>query len=178
MAMNNLKVCPGAWKSYFGKCALTQPTHHTWWMPGEYHVWLISTGCPSLQDPRLNGPKRAPEMDGVVGPWDFSVSPRPLGFGFLGLGFRGFGPGLDNSADLPYEISWIRGWLFKDPIKTPHFQFWRPLRRGPRPSSTAPWNPRWPGRLGCTMRSVQRRVPLPWPSVRGRLHGCGESVKR
>ena len=30
------------------------------------------------------------------GPWDFSVSPRPLGFGFLGLGLRGLGPGLDN----------------------------------------------------------------------------------
>ena len=27
---------------------------------------------------------------------DFSVSPRPLGFGFLGLGLRGLGPGLDN----------------------------------------------------------------------------------
>ena len=35
------------------------------------------------------------------GPWDFSVSPRPLGFGFWIWGFRGFGakglrPGLDN----------------------------------------------------------------------------------
>ena len=27
---------------------------------------------------------------------DFSVIPRPLGFGFLGLGLRGLGPGLDN----------------------------------------------------------------------------------
>ena len=27
---------------------------------------------------------------------DCSVSPRPLGFGFLGLGLRGLGPGLDN----------------------------------------------------------------------------------
>ena len=27
---------------------------------------------------------------------DFSVSPRPLGFGFLGFGFSGLGPGLDN----------------------------------------------------------------------------------
>ena len=27
---------------------------------------------------------------------DFSVSLRPLGFGFLGLGLRGLGPGLDN----------------------------------------------------------------------------------
>ena len=27
------------------------------------------------------------------GPWDFSVSPRPLGFGFLGLGLWGLGPG-------------------------------------------------------------------------------------
>ena len=26
MAMNNLKVCPGAWKSYFGKCALCTNT--------------------------------------------------------------------------------------------------------------------------------------------------------
>ena len=26
----------------------------------------------------------------------FSVSPRPLGFGFLGLGSKGLGPGLDN----------------------------------------------------------------------------------
>ena len=27
---------------------------------------------------------------------DFSVIPRPLGFGFLGLGLRGLGPGLDD----------------------------------------------------------------------------------
>ena len=27
---------------------------------------------------------------------DFSVSPRPLGFGFLVLWLRGLGPGLDN----------------------------------------------------------------------------------
>ena len=27
---------------------------------------------------------------------DFSVIPRPLGFGFLGLGLRGLEPGLDN----------------------------------------------------------------------------------
>ena len=33
---------------------------------------------------------------GGGGPSDFSVSPRPLGFGFLGLGLRGLGPGLDN----------------------------------------------------------------------------------
>ena len=26
----------------------------------------------------------------------FSVSPRPLGFGFLGFGAKGLGPGLDN----------------------------------------------------------------------------------
>ena len=32
----------------------------------------------------------------VGGLQDFSVSPRPLGFGFLGLGLRGLGPGLDN----------------------------------------------------------------------------------
>ena len=30
------------------------------------------------------------------GLWDFSVSPRPLGFGFLGFGAKGLGPGLDN----------------------------------------------------------------------------------
>ena len=30
------------------------------------------------------------------GPWDFSVSPRPLGIWYLGLGLRGMGPGLDN----------------------------------------------------------------------------------
>ena len=28
----------------------------------------------------------------------FSVSPRPLGFGFLGLGLRGLVPGLDNKC--------------------------------------------------------------------------------
>ena len=28
---------------------------------------------------------------------DFSVSPRPLGFGFWGLGLRGLGPGLDKN---------------------------------------------------------------------------------
>ena len=34
---------------------------------------------------------------GVVGGLqDSSVSPRPLGFGFLGLGLMGLGPGLDN----------------------------------------------------------------------------------
>ena len=27
---------------------------------------------------------------------DFSVSPRPLGFGILVFGAKGFGPGLDN----------------------------------------------------------------------------------
>ena len=27
-----------------------------------------------------------------------SVSPRPLGFGFLALGLRGLGPGLDNCS--------------------------------------------------------------------------------
>ena len=27
---------------------------------------------------------------------DFSVSPRPLGFGFLGFRAKGLGPGLDN----------------------------------------------------------------------------------
>ena len=33
---------------------------------------------------------------GGGGPWEFSVSPRPLGFGFLALGFWGLVPGLDN----------------------------------------------------------------------------------
>ena len=28
---------------------------------------------------------------------DFSVSPRPLCFGILGLGLRGLGPGLDKN---------------------------------------------------------------------------------
>ena len=41
----------------------------------------------------------------VRGPRDFGVIPRSLGFRFLGLELRVFGPGLDNSADLPYEIS-------------------------------------------------------------------------
>ena len=31
------------------------------------------------------------------GPWDFSVSPRPFGFGFLGFGAKGLGPGFDNT---------------------------------------------------------------------------------
>ena len=29
----------------------------------------------------------------------FSVSPRPLGFGFLGFGAKGLGPGLDNRVN-------------------------------------------------------------------------------
>ena len=33
----------------------------------------------------------------VGGLQDFSVSPRTLGFGFLGLRLRGLGPGLDNT---------------------------------------------------------------------------------
>ena len=32
----------------------------------------------------------------IIGLEQFSVSPRPLGFGFLGLGLRGLVPGLDN----------------------------------------------------------------------------------
>ena len=35
---------------------------------------------------------------------DFSVSPRPLGFGFLGLGLRGLGPGLDNISINIYNL--------------------------------------------------------------------------
>ena len=35
---------------------------------------------------------------------DFSVIPRPLGFGFLGLGLRGLGPGLDNYLHLTIYI--------------------------------------------------------------------------
>ena len=34
----------------------------------------------------------------VGGLEQFSVSSRPLGFGFLGLGLRGFVPGLDNKS--------------------------------------------------------------------------------
>ena len=32
----------------------------------------------------------------VGGLQHFSVSPRPLSFGFLGFGAKGLGPGLDN----------------------------------------------------------------------------------
>ena len=32
----------------------------------------------------------------LVGLQHFSVSPRPLGFGFLGYGAKGLGPGLGN----------------------------------------------------------------------------------
>ena len=38
---------------------------------------------------------------------DFSVSPRPLGFGFSGLGLRGLGPGFENYQKLiiaPYAV--------------------------------------------------------------------------
>ena len=35
-----------------------------------------------------------------IGLQQFSVSPRPLGFGFLGLVAKGSGPGLDNSLKL------------------------------------------------------------------------------
>ena len=35
-------------------------------------------------------------VGGGGGLQDFSVSPRPLGFGFLGFGLRGLRPGLDN----------------------------------------------------------------------------------
>ena len=41
---------------------------------------------------------------GGGGPWDCSVSPRPHGFGFLGLGLSGFRPGLDNSGFLISEL--------------------------------------------------------------------------
>ena len=34
----------------------------------------------------------------------FSVSPRHLGFGFLGLGLRGLGPGLDKNTS---RSQWI-----------------------------------------------------------------------
>ena len=34
----------------------------------------------------------------------FSVSPRPLGFGFLGLGLWGLGPGLDNKTHLTFIL--------------------------------------------------------------------------
>ena len=35
-------------------------------------------------------------VGGGGGLLDFSVSPRPLGFGFLGFRAKGLGPGLDN----------------------------------------------------------------------------------
>ena len=40
----------------------------------------------------------------VCVPLDFSVSPRHLGFGFLGLGLRGLGPGLDKNTS---RSQWI-----------------------------------------------------------------------
>ena len=39
----------------------------------------------------------------------FSVSPRPLGFGFLGFGAKGFGPGLDNWELGPGTPHTLRG---------------------------------------------------------------------
>ena len=33
----------------------------------------------------------------VGGVQHFSVTPRPVGFGFLGLGAKGLGPGLDKN---------------------------------------------------------------------------------
>ena len=48
---------------------------------------------------------------GVVGGLqDFSVSPRPLGFWFLGLGLRGLGPGLDKNSGYcyhPINVQWL-----------------------------------------------------------------------
>ena len=38
------------------------------------------------------------------GLWDFSVSPRPLGFGFWGFGAKGLGPGLDKNACLNNNV--------------------------------------------------------------------------
>ena len=35
----------------------------------------------------------------------FSVSPRPLGFGFWGFGAKGLGPGIDNSNRLFNNVS-------------------------------------------------------------------------
>ena len=45
----------------------------------------------------------------VGGPYDFSVSPRPLGFWFgtKGLGAKGLGPGLDNK-----EIRYVQRFEF------------------------------------------------------------------
>ena len=34
----------------------------------------------------------------------FSVSPRPLGFWFLGFGAKGLGPGLDNLIEDPVKV--------------------------------------------------------------------------
>ena len=42
-------------------------------------------------------------VGGGGGLQDFSVIPRPLGFGFLGLGLRGLGPGLDNIIRLIFH---------------------------------------------------------------------------
>jgi len=39
-------------------------------------------------------------------PWDFSVSPRPLSFGFLGLGLWGLGRGLDNILIILFIKKW------------------------------------------------------------------------
>ena len=46
----------------------------------------------------------------VGGLEQFSVSPRPLGFGFLGLGLRGLVPGLNNIQKLR-EIMYIVGFI-------------------------------------------------------------------
>ena len=40
-------------------------------------------------------------MVGGCGLQDFSVGPRPLRYGFLGLGLKGLGPGLDNKQANP-----------------------------------------------------------------------------
>ena len=51
-------------------------------------------------------------VGGVVA-HDFSVSPRPLGFGFLGFWAKGLGPGLDNKKELDLnEVSLVS--LFTD----------------------------------------------------------------
>ena len=50
---------------------------------------------------------------------DFSVSPRPLGFGFWGFGAKGLGPGLDNK----YDIAAVLAYNSQDIFQTLILQF-------------------------------------------------------
>ena len=55
--------------------------------PPEFFLWLfmLVPSCLKVMGVGWGG-----------GPWDFIVSPSSLGFGFLGFGAKGLGPGLDN----------------------------------------------------------------------------------